>query len=253
MPVARQRSEHRAASLDLVPGEIATVRPNSRSTKTGDLYLSGKIDSVRIDAAALGLVPLRLEDRGIWNPRDHFWGDNGEPIAAWAKPIIAHGRRAQFEMEQVLPEAESDDPLSDPIIESNDRKEAGDRAGAYRILTDLCLKDLRCLDAHSHLGNLAFDRRLAVAVRHYEVGFRIGELSLGEAFNVLLPWGCIDNRPFLRCMIGFGICLWRLRRFKEARNIFERMLGLNPSDNQGVRFLLPDVRAKRAWEDCREY
>jgi hypothetical protein len=54
-------------------------------------------------------------------------------------------------------------------------------------------------------------------------------------------------------MIGFGICLWRLRRFKEARNIFERMLWLNPSDNQGVRFLLPDVRARRAWKDCREY
>jgi hypothetical protein len=27
------------------------------------------------------------------------------------------------------------------------------------------------------------------------------------------------------------------------------MLWLNPSDNQGVRFLVEDVRAKIAWED----
>ncbi len=26
-------------------------------------------------------------------------------------------------------------------------------------------------------------------------------------------------------------------------------LGLNPSDNKGIRFLLPDVRAREAWVD----
>jgi hypothetical protein len=30
------------------------------------------------------------------------------------------------------------------------------------------------------------------------------------------------------------------------------MLWLNPSDNQGVRFLIDEVRAKRAWEDREE-
>jgi hypothetical protein len=29
------------------------------------------------------------------------------------------------------------------------------------------------------------------------------------------------------------------------------MLSLNPSDNQGVRFLVDDVRAKVAWEDSK--
>jgi hypothetical protein len=27
------------------------------------------------------------------------------------------------------------------------------------------------------------------------------------------------------------------------------MLWMNPSDNQGVRFILPEVRAKRDWQD----
>ena len=81
---------------------------------------------------------------------------------------------------------------------------------------------------------------------------RIGELSLPEGFNGVLPWGHIDNRPFLRCMHGFGLCLWRLGRFAEALRLFDRMLWLNPSDNQGVRFQIADVRAKQVWEDRRE-
>ena len=75
--------------------------------------------------------------------------------------------------------------------------------------------------------------------------------SLGKNFEGLLPWGMIDNRPFLRCMNGFGLCLWRLDRFEEAARIFERMLWLNPSDNQGVRFLIDEVRAKVSWKNSR--
>ena len=114
---------------------------------------------------------------------------------------------------------------------------------------DLCQVDLRCLDAHAHLGNMAFAGLPKDAIRHYEAGFRIGELSLGGAFDGLLPWGLIDNRPFLRCMHGYGLCLWRLGKLKDALQIFERMLWLNPSDNQGVRFLIDLVRAKEQWRD----
>ena len=78
---------------------------------------------------------------------------------------------------------------------------------------------------------------------------RIGELSLGDDFTGVLPWGFIDNRPFLRCMHGYGLCLWRLGRFDVAEHIFEKMLWLNPSDNQGVRFLINEVKAKTAWDD----
>jgi tetratricopeptide (TPR) repeat protein len=89
------------------------------------------------------------------------------------------------------------------------------------------------------------------AIRHYEVGLRIGELSLGDNFDGVLHWGHIDNRPFLRCLHGYGLCLWRLGRFDEAARVFERMLWLNPSDNQGVRFLTKDVRARVVWQERR--
>jgi len=58
-------------------------------------------------------------------------GEEDEPIEEWAKPMIARGPRPEFEMEQVLPGADADDPFSDPITESNDRKDSGDSKGAY--------------------------------------------------------------------------------------------------------------------------
>jgi hypothetical protein len=236
---------------DVVPGEIAVVRPHKQWTYAGNPYLSGKIESTRLDVHSLDLVPLRLESRGAWDPAREYWGEEGEPIAEWAKPIIVRGGRPQFEMEQVLPgmDPADSDPDADPIGQAVDRKDYGDREGAYKILMGLCQADLRCLDAHAHLGNMVFDGRPEDAIRHYEVGFRIGELSLGEDFDDVLPWGWINNRPFFRCMHGFGLCLWRLGRFEEAGRIFDRMLWLNPSDNQGVRFIVDDVREKAAWKD----
>ena len=240
----------RASRLwDVVPGAIVTVKPRKQWRYAGHPYLSGEIQSTRIDVEALGLVPLGLEDMGMWDPKEEYWGEEDEPIDEWARPIIAYGPRPMFEMEQVLPGEDPDDPFNDPITRSNDLKDAGERAEAKKILMDLCQADLRCLDAHSHLGNFVFDHSPQHAIRHYEVGLRIGKLSLGNDFSDVLPWGLIDNRPFLRCMHGYGLCLWRLGRFDEAERVFDRMLWLNPSDNQGVRFLIDDVKAKIAWEN----
>ena len=106
-------------------------------------------------------------------------------------------------------------------------------------------QDLRCLDAHAHLGNFEFEHWPKQALRHYMVGVAIGALTLGTDFDGVLPWGLIDNRPFLRCLHGVGLCLWRLGDLKEAAKTFTRMLWLNPSDNQGERFNLASVEAGR--------
>jgi hypothetical protein len=231
----------------VVPGHIVTVRPNKQWTYARHAYLSGKIDNKRIDVAALGLVPLGLREWGPWDPADEYWGEENDPFEEWAKPIIARGPRPSFEMEQVLPGADPDDFDSDPITEANELKDAGDQAGALEILGKLLEADLRCLDAHAHLGNMEFPSSPEWAMNHYEVGVRIGELSLGPKFEGVLLWGHVDNRPFLRCMHGLGLCLWRLKRFEEAESTFTRMLWMNPTDNQGVRCLLAQVQAGQEW------
>jgi len=240
----------RATGLwNVVPGEIVCVQPGRQWSYAGHPYLAGKILSSRLDVAALRLVPLALREQGLWNPPEEYWGEDGEPLEEWARPIILRGPRPAFEMEQVLPGADPDHPDSDPILESNDLKDSGDLVGARTALMKLCEADLRCLDAHAHLGHLEFDHAPKEAIWHYEAGVRIGELSLGSPFDGVLRWGAIDNRPFLRCMHGFGLCLWRLDRFEEAQAIFDRMLWLNPTDNQGVRFIVGEVGARLRWED----
>ena len=100
---------------------------------------------------------------------------------------------------------ENDDPFSDPISKSNDLKDAGDFAGAYKILMEAVSFDLRCLDAHAHLGNFVFEHSPQEAVRHYEVGIQICELSLGDGFDGVLQWGLIGDRPFLRSGYASGV------------------------------------------------
>jgi hypothetical protein len=93
-----------------------------------------------------------------------------------------------------------------------------------------------------HAGRLApweapgSGRAARGALVHYEIGVRIGELSLPADFDGLLVWARVDNRAFLRCMHGYGLCLWRLGDFAAAKTVFERILSFNPNDNQGVRF-----------------
>jgi hypothetical protein len=70
-----------------------------------------------------------------------------------------------------------DGPEDNLVCDAAELAEAGDRAGARELLMDALTADLRCLDAHAHLGNLEFDRAPARALVHYELGLRIGSLS----------------------------------------------------------------------------
>ena len=236
-----------AIRMDLVPGQILTVVPRKQWRYAGHPYLSGDIESTRIDVGALGLVPLGLTEIGLWDPDEQYWGEPENPIEAWTEPIIARGPLPEFKMEQVLPGEDVEDPGSDPITRAAELYDAGERGEARKLLMGLCQSDLRCLDAHADLGHLAFDY-VPEAIGHFEVGYRIGALSLGDRFDGVLPWELVDNRPFLRCMYGYGVCLWRLGRFDEALPIFERLRSLNPADNQRMRFVIGDVRAKKAWK-----
>jgi hypothetical protein len=237
-----------ARKKDWIPGQILTLQPDRVGSYQGNTYLTGTILAERIDAAALGLRPLALEDWGPWDPEDATWGEEGEPLEAWARPIVARGPRPSFEFERCLPGDDPGDWDSDPIQEAIDEWNSGRKVQALRKLEDLCRADLRCLEAHAHLGAFHFERHPERALVHDQVGIAMGQLSLGPDFDGVLPWGCQDNRPYLRCLQGAGLCLWRLGSFREAEAIFERMLWLNPSDNQGARFLLPKVRSGRDWQ-----
>ena len=254
----RQLSGHRVITLraadvfDVVPGLIISVDPNKYWQFKGHPYLSGRIMSTRIDAKALGLPPLEIKELGMWGPcgadNDDNDCDDGEELANNSYEVLAPGSRPLFAMQQILPGHNSDDFVDvdfDPIIKANDLREHRNFTEAQQIHSGLLEADLRCLDAHAHLGSMAFDSFPSKACDHYGVGVQIGELALGVDFEGVLSWDQLDNRPFLRCLHGFGLCLWKLDRWEEAAKVLERILELNPMDELDIKSMLPDVLAHR--------
>jgi len=233
---------------DLVPGHLVTLVVDRRWTHEGQAHASGRIEAPRIDAKKLGLEPLPLRDGELDDLRDGRQPFRGRDAYAKLWRRLTATPRPSFEMDPLAwcgPSAlePDDDPVGDAI-------DLADPDAAQKALLDLAAQDLRHLDAHAHLGIREFERRPQRALLHYEVGVRIGELSLPDGFDGVLLWGRIYNRPFLRCLHGFGLCLWRLGRTDEALAVFERLLALNPNDNQGIRFLWTDLRAGRSWSDA---
>ena len=123
----------------MIPGEIATVHINKQWQHRGHPYLSGDVKEMRLDVAALGLVPLRLLDEWPWDPAEHYWGEEGEPLEDWAKAIVARGPRPSFEMEQVLPGDDLDSMDDGPILQAFDRRDRGDPTGARKILLEMLM------------------------------------------------------------------------------------------------------------------
>jgi tetratricopeptide (TPR) repeat protein len=98
-----------------------------------------------------------------------------------------------------------------------------DSADAYNILAETA--------AHS----------LEEAAAYYKQGILAGERDLGQAFfkeNKGLFWLMIETRSYMRAKLGYAEACWYLGRTQEALTHYEEMLELNPSDNQGVRYLL---------------
>ena len=245
---------------DVVPGHLVTLVIEKRWTWRDDAYASGHIENPRIAVDKLGLVPLPLEGGELEDLRASYEPyQSPDPYAPLWRKLTAKPR-AYFEMDPIAwgvsPVRDSEgnldpdefDPEDDLTCQAAELAEAGDCEGAReRLMEALCI-DLRCIDAHAHLGNLEFERWPERAIVHYEIGMRIGELSLPPTFDGLLLWH-IHNRPFLRCLHGYGLCLWRLGRIAEAEFVFERVLALNPNDNQGVRFCWQDVRSGGSWDE----
>lgn len=64
----------------------------------------------------------------------------------------------------------------------------------------------------------------------------------------MLPWGLVDNRPYLRCLHGYGLALWQQGQTSAAAQVFRKMLWLTPDDNQGARFLLEPAEEGMPWQ-----
>jgi hypothetical protein len=220
-------------------GPLDLVEPESAAP-----WLYPRFASVDIDIGS----PLALNPMGDWDPAAKYWGEPAEPVHPLCREVIAAGVRSCFEMEQVLPGVEADEWDRDPIVDAVELHRAGDDREAKRVLEGLLALDARCIDAWGHLGLVAFDTRgPGPAAELYETGVAVAERSLPAGFGGVLPWGMIDNRPFLRCLHGLALCAWRQRRWDEAEAIFTARVWLDPERALDALACLEQGRARRRW------
>ncbi len=99
-----------------------------------------------------------------------------------------------------------------------------------------------CADAYVLLAEEEADT-VGRALEYYRQGVEAGERALSDKFEEFRGhfWGVLETRPYMRARQGLADTLWRLNRTDEARSHYEEMLRLNPSDNQGIRYILVNL------------
>lgn len=92
-----------------------------------------------------------------------------------------------------------------------------------------------CADAYAILAEQTGDP--AEAIRFYRQAVAAGERALGpDRLASEAPfWSDVLTRPFMRALEGLAEACARQGRTEEAIDHYQRLLRLNPNDNQGVR------------------
>jgi tetratricopeptide (TPR) repeat protein len=125
--------------------------------------------------------------------------------------------------------------------EGMERWWAGDRVAACRSYRKVLKVQLDHSDAHNHLGIVALDRgRLKDAEQHFDAAIRGATADLVIEHGQT-PWGFLENRSYLRAIYNRALVFYRRRQYAEQVELLERLLFLNPKDNQGARHLIGEA------------
>lgn len=97
-----------------------------------------------------------------------------------------------------------------------------------------------CADAYNLLAE-EDAKYLEEVMQYYKNGMEAGRRALGEeTFKEARGhfWRLLETRPYMRSCAGFMHCLWEAGEHNTAIDHAKEMLKLNPSDNQGIRYIL---------------
>ncbi|MDB5104218.1 MAG: hypothetical protein JWP91_1907 [Fibrobacteres bacterium] len=96
-----------------------------------------------------------------------------------------------------------------------------------------------CADAYLILAEDAKTREAALALfrKGLDAGMRALDPGLFER-SAGKFWDIMETRPYMRARLGLAECLWDLGKKDEALGHLRDLMRLNPSDDQGVRYIL---------------
>jgi tetratricopeptide (TPR) repeat protein len=121
-----------------------------------------------------------------------------------------------------------------------DALETGNLVEALRLISEALELDPDCTDAQRLMVSLAPatpENKLHLMREVVEKA----ERNLGDDFfreHAGRFWGTVSTRPYMRAKQHLGELLAETGQLAEAIAVFERMLELNPDDNQGMRYPL---------------
>jgi tetratricopeptide (TPR) repeat protein len=121
-----------------------------------------------------------------------------------------------------------------------DALETGDVAEAIRLIGEALKLDPDCTDANRLMVSLlpaTLENRIHLMREVVEKA----ELGMGDEFieeTLGHFWGVISTRPYMRAKQHLGELFVEAGKFDAAIEVFERMLELNTTDNQGIRHML---------------
>lgn len=166
------------------------------------------------------------------------------------------------EQDWVLREPEAFRAVHDELDEAVEWLHAGQEKLAESLLRRIIDQHPLYLEAYYYLSVLfEHNQRPLEAYLAVCEAVRIGLDALPDDFRwetAQLSWYSHDNRPFMQAYHALG--LWRHRRgeLDAAIAIFQRLLTVCPSDNIGIRCLLPKIwleqgNLQAVVQHCRQF
>lgn len=206
-----------------------------------------RCDRLYVEGELLRLAPVRRGKLAAEPIKVEVLGSSMDPSYLGGEaPALEGGEDGEYWFAE-----RDDEAIVEALVAA---MELGTIRAARKVLLELAARDPLHIDVRHHLGNLAYETgNPELALKHYELAYAIGRLALPPGFAGRLPWGHLSNRPFLRACHGRALMLMEPGRVIEAGEALAELLRFNPDDNQGVRYLLPDLLLRSgAWAQARE-
>ncbi len=133
----------------------------------------------------------------------------------------------------------SDAKLKEANLINDEAWEEGDTVRGIKSAYQALEHSPYCADALNYLSLYSkyYEEKYILSKR----AVLVGKAALGELYikkNTGHFWGILETRPYMRALLGLADCYWEKREFEQAAEIYQEMLKLNTSDNQGVRYAL---------------
>ncbi|MGB8259405.1 MAG: hypothetical protein WCE75_03600 [Terracidiphilus sp.] len=161
--------------------------------------------------------------------------NGGEPVPPQDLDALLHS------LQNLTPENGVSDEKADARFRAQElafsAMEAATRTEAIKLSKRAVRLDPDCVDALVLLARLESPSQRAM-IQGLQKAVAAGERSLGDDFirqNTGHFWLHLDTRPYMRALEVLAGELARAGILRDAIAIYERMLVLNPNDNQGVR------------------